>query len=213
MIKLFLAPMLTVFISSALLFTIVGPLGRELAEGITSTLLWITQNLGIFGFMFFAGIQQIIVITGLHHVIGAVEAQLLTDTGKNFINPLMSVALTGQGGAVLGYVYLKRKDNKVKQIGISAFGSTLFGVSEPAIFGVTLKYKFPLIAGCIGGALAGGYVYLSNLTAIGFGTTALPGLAIAAAENNGHLHYLIAHLIALTAGAALTFLYGKIRKK
>ncbi|MDA7027607.1 PTS transporter subunit EIIC [Bacillus sp. CLL-7-23] len=213
MIKLFLTPLLTVFISSALLFTVVGPLGRELAEGITSTLLWITQNLGIFGFMFFAGIQQIIVITGLHHVIGAVEAQLLTDTGKNFINPLMSVALTGQGGAVLGYVYLKRKDNKVKQIGISAFGSTLFGVSEPAIFGVTLKYKFPLIAGCIGGALAGGYVYLSNLTAIGFGTTALPGLAIAAAENNGHLHYLIAHLIALTAGAVLTFLYGKIRKK
>lgn len=213
MIKLFLAPMLTVLVSSILLFTIIGPLGRELAQLVTTSLLWTTQNLGIFGYMIFAGIQQIIVITGLHHVIGAVEAQLLIDTGRNFINPLMSVALFGQGGAVLGYVLLHRKNTKVKELGISAFGSVLFGVSEPAIFGVTLKYKFPLIAGCIGGAIAGGYVYLAKLTSIGFGTTALPGLAIVSAENHGHIHYIIAHLIALTCGALFTILYGNIIKK
>ncbi|WP_454193637.1 PTS transporter subunit EIIC [Paenibacillus sp. Marseille-Q7038] len=213
MIKLFLAPMLTVLVASLLLFTIIGPLGRELAQLVTTSLLWTTQNLGIFGFMIFAGIQQIIVITGLHHVLGAVEAQLLIDTGRNFINPLMSVALFGQGGAVLGYVLLHRKNTKVKELGISAFSSVIFGVSEPAIFGVTLKYKFPLIAGCIGGAIAGGYVYLAKLTSIGFGTTALPGLAIVSAENHGHLHYIIAHLIALSCGVLLTVIYGNINKK
>lgn len=213
MLKLFLAPLLTVFISALLLFTVIGPVGRGLAEFITSSLLWMTQHLGIFGFMFFAGIQQIIVITGLHHVIGAVEAQLLTDTGKNFINPLMSVALMGQGGAVLGFILLNRKDNKIKQIGWSAFSSVFFGVSEPAIFGITLKYKFPLVTGCIAGAVAGAYVYLSKLTAIGFGATALPGFAIVSANNHGHLNYIIAHLIALFVGAILTVVYGGFIKK
>ena len=93
--------------------------------------------------MLFAGIQQIIVITGIHHVIGAVEAQLIADTGRNFIMPLMSVALIAQGGAVFRILTLNWKDDKTKQICISSFGSILFGVSEPAIFwGVTLKNKF-----------------------------------------------------------------------
>lgn len=163
--------------------------------------------------MLFAGIQQIIVITGLHHVIGAVEAQLIADTGRNFIMPLMSIALIAQGGAVLGYLYLKWKDDKTKQICISSFGSVLFGISEPAIFGVTLKNKFPLIAGCLAATLGGAYIYITKVSAIGFGATAIPGLAIVAAENNGHLHYLIAHLIALLAGAIFTILYGKVKLK
>ena len=213
MIKLFCVPMLTVMISTFLLFTIIGPVGRELASMITSSLLWVTVNLGIFGYMFFAGIQQIIVITGLHHVIGAVEAQLIADTGKNFIMPLMSVALMGQGGAVLAFLLLNWKDNKAKQICISSFGSVLFGISEPAIFGVTLKNKFPLIAGCLGGAIGGAVIYLTNVYAIGFGATAIPGLTIIAAQGSGHLYYIIAHLAALIAGVVFTVIYGKIRKE
>ena len=213
MVKLFLSPISTVIVATFLLFTIIGPIGRELANIVTTSLLWSTENLGIVGYMLFAGIQQIIVITGLHHVIGAVEAQLIADTGRNFIMPLMSIALIAQGGAVLGYLYLKWKDDKTKQICISSFGSVLFGISEPAIFGVTLKNKFPLIAGCLAATLGGAYIYITKVSAIGFGATAIPGLAIVAAENNGHLHYLIAHLIALLAGAIFTILYGKVKLK
>ncbi|WP_066893574.1 PTS transporter subunit EIIC [Clostridium nigeriense] len=213
LIKLFLSPLATVTVASFLLFTIIGPVGRELANIITNSLLWITTNLGIFGYMFFAGIQQIVVITGLHHVIGAVEAQLIADTGRNFIMPLMSVALIGQGGAVLGYLIINWKSMKERQICISSFGSILFGISEPAIFGVTLKNKYPLIAGCIAGAIGGAYVYLTKVTAIGFGATAIPGLAIVAAENSGHLHYILASLITLVSGIVLTIVFSKIRKK
>ena len=74
MVKLFLSPISTVIVATFLLFTIIGPIGRELANIVTTSLLWSTENLGIVGYMLFAGIQQIIVITGLHHVIGAVEA-------------------------------------------------------------------------------------------------------------------------------------------
>ena len=212
-VKLLFSPMCSVLISTVLLFTIVGPVGRLLSNGITNGLVWMTQNLGILGYMVFGGVQQIIVITGLHHIFGAIEAQLLSDTGRNFLNPLMSVALMGQGGAVLGYLVLNFKNNKVKELCIPSFISTLFGISEPAIFGVNLRYKFPLVAGCIGGAIAGGYVFLTDLASLGFGTTALPGLAICDPAHGGYLNYIIAHLIALGVGLVLTVLFGKVTAK
>ncbi len=214
-VKLLFSPMCSVLISTILLFTIVGPVGRLLSNGITNGLVWMTQNLGALGYMVFAGVQQIIVITGLHHILGAIEAQLLADPeiGRDFLNPLMSVALMGQGGAVLGYLVLNWKNNKMKELCIPSFISTLFGISEPAIFGVNLRYKFPLVAGCIGGACAGAYVYFSKLTAMGFGTTALPGLAICDPANNGYVNYIIAHLIALAIGMVLTIVFGKALAK
>lgn len=207
-VKLLFSPMCSVLISTVLLFTIVGPVGRLLSNGITNGLVWMTQNLGILGYMVFGGVQQIIVITGLHHIFGAIEAQLLSDTGRNFLNPLMSVALMGQGGAVLGYLALNWKNNKAKELCIPSFISTLFGISEPAIFGVNLRYKFPLVAGCIGG-----YVFLTDLASLGFGTTALPGLAICDPAHGGYVNYIIAHLIALGAGLVLTVLFGKATAK
>ena len=212
-VKLLFSPMCSVLISTVLLFTIVGPVGRLLSNGITNGLVWMTQNLGIIGYMVFGGVQQIIVITGLHHIFGAIEAQLLSDTGRNFLNPLMSVALMGQGGAVLGYLALNWKNNKAKELCIPSFISTLFGISEPAIFGVNLRYKFPLVAGCIGGAIAGGYVFLTDLASLGFGTTALPGLAICDPAHGGYVNYIIAHLIALGVGLVLTVLFGKVTAK
>ena len=212
-VKLLFSPMCSVLISTVLLFTIVGPAGRLLSNGITNGLIWMTQNLGLLGYMVFGGVQQIIVITGLHHIFGAIEAQLLSDTGRNFLNPLMSVALMGQGGAVLGYLALNCKNNKAKELCIPSFISTLFGISEPAIFGVNLRYKFPLVAGCIGGAIAGGYVFLTNLASLGFGTTALPGLAICDPAGNGYINYIVAHLIALGVGLVLTVIFGKVTAK
>ena len=209
-VKLLVAPMLTVFISTVLLFTIVGPAGRVLSNGITGGLVWSTNHLGAFGYALFAGIQQIVVITGLHHIIGAVEAQLIASTGTNFLNPLMSVALMGQGGAVLGYLALNWKNVKARELCIPSFASTLFGISEPAIFGVNLRYRFPLIGGCIGGAVAGAYVYFSKLTALGFGTTALPGMAIANPAHHGYINYIVAHVIALGVGFIATTVIGKM---
>lgn len=189
---------------------LVGPAGRILSNGITDGLMWSTEHLGAFGYALFAGVQQIVVITGLHHIIGAVEAQLIASTGTNFLNPLMSVALFGQSGAVLGYLSLNWKNLKARELCIPSFCSTLFGISEPAIFGVNLRYKFPLIGGCIGGAVAGAYVYYSKLTALGFGTTALPGMAIANPAHHGYINYIIAHAIAITIGFVCTVIFGKM---
>lgn len=208
-IKFVLSPMLTILLSSLLLFTIIGPFGRLLGSGITGGLLWMAEYLGIFGYMIFGAVQQLIVITGLHHTFGAIEGQLLASTGRDFLNPLMSVALMGQGGAVVGYMLLHFNDKKVQTLCVSAFTSILFGISEPALFGVNLKYRFPLMAGCVAGAAGAAWVYLSKLTAVGYGTTALPGITIVDPANHGHVNYVVAHLLALTTGAILTYITGK----
>lgn len=212
-VKLLLSPMFTVFVSAFLLFTVVGPVGRLLASGLTTGLVWMTQNLGFVGYAIFGGVQQIIVITGLHHLFGAIEGQLLVDTGRDFINPLASVAVCAQGGAVLGYLIPKWKDVKSRELCIPAFTSTLFGISEPAIFGVNLRNKYPFVAGCLASAVASVFVYFSGLTALGYGTTVLPGFAIVAPENNGYINYLIAHLIALVGGMLITLFIGKVVTK
>jgi len=212
-IKLLVSPMLTVFISTFLLFTIVGPIGRELSNYITGGLVWVSTEFGLIGYMIFAGLQQIIVITGLHHILNAAEAQLIATTGRDFLNPLMSVALISQGGAVLGYYLLHHKERKVAEIALPSFVSILFGISEPAIFGVNLKYKFPLIAGCIAGAIAGAFVYIFKLSSLGFGATAIPGITIIDPANNGYINYIIVHLIGLVLGIVICYTFGKAKTK
>lgn len=207
-IRLLVSPLLTTLVGAILLFVIVGPIGRGLASGITNGLVWMTQNFGFVGYAVFSGLQQLIVITGLHHIFGAIEAQLLVDTGRNFLNPLMSVAIIAQGGAVLGYLMLNRKDNKVKELCIPSFISVLFGITEPALFGINVRFKFPLIGGCIGGAVGGVIVYFTNLAALGFGTTVVPGIALADPSNNGYMWYIVAHISALVVAFLTTIILG-----
>ena len=213
MIRLLDSPLLTTLISSFLLFLLIGPIGRGLASGITAGLVWMTKNLGIVGYVVFSGVQQLIVITGLHHVFGAIETQLLVDTGRNFLNPLMSVAIIAQGGAVLGYMVRNLKNAKAKELCIPSFVSVLFGITEPALFGVNIRYRYPLAGGCIGGAVGGAIVYLTNLAALGFGTTVVPGIALADPTNHGYVNYVIAHLVALGVGFIATVIMGTVFEK
>ena len=213
MIRLLVSPLLTTLVSSFLLFLLIGPIGRGLASGITAGLVWMTKNLGIVGYVVFSGVQQLIVITGLHHVFGAIETQLLVDTGRNFLNPLMSVAIIAQGGAVLGYMVRNLKNAKAKELCIPSFVSVLFGITEPALFGVNIRYRYPLAGGCIGGAVGGAIVYLTNLAALGFGTTVVPGIALADPTNHGYVNYVIAHLVALGVGFIATVIMGTVFEK
>lgn len=212
-IRLLVSPLLTTLVGALLLFTVIGPAGRGLSSGITNALVWMTQNLGVFGYAVFSGLQQLVVITGLHHIFGAIEAQLLADTGRNFINPLMSVAIIAQGGAVLAYLVRHRKNVKVRELCIPSFISVLFGITEPALFGINLRYRFPIIGGCIGGAMGGIVVYMANLAALGFGTTVVPGIALADPAGNGYVNYIIAHSVALAGGFIMTLVLGKFMDK
>lgn len=209
-IRLLVSPLLTTIVSAFLLFMVIGPVGRGLASGITSVLVWMTENLGVVGYAAFSGVQQLIVITGLHHVFGAIETQLLVDTGRNFLNPLMSVAIIAQGGAVFGYLAKNRRDAKARELCIPSFVSVLFGITEPALFGINLRYRYPIIGGCLGGAIGGAIVYFTNLAALGFGTTVVPGIALVDPAGNGYVNYILAHLAALAAGFIFTVVLAAV---
>ena len=112
------------------------------------------------------------------------------------------------GGAVLGYLARNLKDAKAKELCIPSFISVLFGITEPALFGVNLRYRYSEIARCIGGAIGGAVVYFTDLAALGFGTTVVPGIALADPAHNGYVNYIIAHVIALAAGFLFAFLIG-----
>ena len=116
--------------------------------------------------------------------------------------------IIAQGGAVLGYLAINLKDAKAKELCIPSFISVLFGITEPALFGVNLRYRYPLIGGCIGGAIGGAVVYFTDLAALGFGTTVVPGIALADPAHNGYINYVIAHVVALGAGFLFAFLLG-----
>ena len=89
----------------------------------------------------------------------------------------------------------------------------MFGITEPALFGINLRYRFPIIGGCIGGALGGVVVYFTNLAAVGFGTTILPGIALADPSGNGYVNYIIAHMTAIAGGFIMTLLLGRFMDK
>lgn len=210
-VRLLISPLLTTLTGALLLFTVIGPVGRGLSSALTAGLMWMTENLGVVGYAAFSGLQQLLVITGLHHIIGAVEAQLIADTGFNFINPLMSVAIIAQGGAVLAYLIRHRDNAKTRELCLPSFVSVLFGITEPALFGVNLRYRYPIIGGCIGGAFGGVMVYITKLTATGFGTTVVPGIALTA--NGNYTGYVIAHAVSLVAGFIFAMVLGGFMDK
>ncbi len=133
----------------------------------------------------------------------------LSDVFVDIMPGILAAALIAQGGAVLAYLVRHRKNVKVRELCIPSFISVLFGITEPALFGINLRYRFPIIGGCIGGAFGGVVVYLTNLAALGFGTTVVPGIALADPAGNGYMNYVIAHGVAIAGGFLMTLILGK----
>lgn len=134
---------------------------------------------GVVGAFAFAALLQPLVITGTHHAIQGIEASLVASTGFNYIQPLWSVSIIAQGGACVGMYLLAKKRSKDREIAMSSFIPTLFGVSEPAIFAVNIKSSFvPFICAITGAGIGGALMKLLDVKAIGFALTGIPGLTI-----------------------------------
>ncbi|WP_346023558.1 PTS transporter subunit EIIC [Alkalibacterium indicireducens] len=153
-----------------------------------------------------AALQQVIVITGLHHAFRALEIDLLASTGGNAFNALSSGAIAAQAGAALAVVF-KTKDLKKRSLYLTSALPAFFGITEPAIFGVNLRLIKPFIFGCFGAACAGLYSSLVGLEATGLAITMIPGALL---YLDGQLtQYFIAMFIGLATAFALTFFFYK----
>lgn len=202
-------PMFAMIITGFLTFTFVGPVMRSLSDGLTESLVWLYQTTGGFGLGIFGTFYSAIVITGLHQSFPTIETMLLADiptTGGSFIFPVASMANVAQGAACLA-IFFVTKNKKQKGLASSASVSAMLGVTEPAIFGVNLKLKFPFIFGMIGAGIASAFIGFFHVLAVAMGPASVIGF-ISIAPNSIPM-FMVGIVISMVVAFTLTFIYGK----
>ncbi|MBP3039810.1 PTS sucrose transporter subunit IIBC [Bacillaceae bacterium Marseille-Q3522] len=207
-----LTPLLTLFITGFLTFTVIGPVMRTGGEWITTSLTFLYETVGPIGGAIFGFFYAPIVITGMHHSFLAVETQLLADiakTGGSFIFPIASMANIAQGAAALA-VFWFTKNKKLKGVASASGISALLGITEPAIFGVNLKLRYPFYAALIGTAVAAAYVTFQHVLAVAMGPAALPG--VIAIRPDVLIHFIIGAVISFAVTFVLTVVFSRRAK-
>ena len=204
-LDLLVTPFLTFAIMSALGLFIIGPVFHSLENLVlASTQAVLHLPFGIAG-LIVGGIQQLIVVTGIHHIFNFLEAQLIANTGKDPFNAYLTAATASQAGATLA-VAVKTKSTKLKGLAFPSTMSALLGITEPAIFGVNLRYPKVFVSGLIGGALGGWVAGLFGIAGTGFGITVLPGTLLYL--NGQLLQYLMTMLVGLGVAFAMAYTWG-----
>lgn len=204
-LDLLLRPLIVFAVMSALALFVIGPVFHAVESYVLAGTEWILAlPFGLAGLVL-GGIHQVIVVTGVHHVFNLLEANLVSNTGKDPLNAIITAAMTAQAGATLA-VGLKTKDAKLKALAFPATLSAVLGITEPAIFGVNLRFGKPFIMGLIAGAAGGWLASILNLAGTGFGVTIVPGTLLYL--NGQVLKYVIMVLVTLALGFVLTWIFG-----
>ena len=201
MLDLIVTPFLTLLISMILGILLVGPIMHTLEIGVFDAVKSFLELPWGIGGLIVGGLQQVIVVSGVHHVFNALEIELLATTGRDAFNAIITGAIVAQGGAALA-VALKTKDPKKRSLYISSTIPAFLGITEPAIFGINLRFVKPFVYALIGGACAGACASLMHLAGTGMGITVLPGALL----YMDHLfEYLIVNAIGFGVAFGLTF--------
>lgn len=202
-------PLIAILFTAFLTFTIVGPIMRGAGDLLAQGITWMYTSLGFVGGALFGGFYAPIVITGMHHSFIAIETQLIADmanTGGSFIFVTAAMSNVAQGAAVLA-VLMITKNEKMKSLCSASGISALLGITEPAMFGVNLKLRYPFIAACIGSACGSAWIALNHILAIALGAAGLPGFI--SVEPKNWLNFGIGLVIAMAVSFAMTLVLGK----
>ena len=204
-LDLILTPFLTLLVTLTCGLFIIGPIAHQIeAILLYATTFIFTLPFGLGGLIWGAMIQ-LVVVTGVHQALSIVEIQMLAQTKWNLINASGSCAIAAQAGAAFA-VAMKTKSKKIKALSFPSVISALLGITEPAIFGVNLRFVKPFIMGCIGGGVGGFLASLFNLKATGMGISALPGMLLYL--NNQFPLYVLVITISFVVAFGLTFKFG-----
>ena len=204
-----ITPMFSLFIAGFLAFTVIGPFGREAGSLISAGLTWLYDTLGVFGGAVFGTFYAPIVITGMHQTFIAVETQLLAEvanTGGTFIFPIAAMSNIAQGAACLGVAFTM-KDAKVRGLAVPSGISALLGITEPAMFGVNLRYRHAFISAMIGSGLASAFIATFNVKAIALGAAGI--LGIPSIKPDSLAMYSVGMLISFAVAFSLSVILGK----
>lgn len=207
-----LTPLFSVFITGILTFVVVGPIMRGAGNLLTDGIMFLYNSLGPIGGAIFGGVYGPVVVTGMHHSFMAVETQLLADmtlTGGTFIFVVAAMSNIAQGASALA-VFFINKDTKMKSVASASGISALLGITEPAMFGVNLKLRYPFYAAMIGAAVSTAYTTFANVLAVSQGPAGLPG--IIAIRPQSMVQYIIGMAISFAVAFAMTIVLSKMNK-
>ena len=205
-LDLLVTPFVTLFVMSILGLFIIGPVFHVVENYIlfgTKAILALPFGLGG---LVIGGVHQLIVVSGVHHIFNLLEVQLLAADHVNPFNAIITAAMTAQGAATVA-VGVKTKNPKLKTLAFPAALSAFLGITEPAIFGVNLRYRKPFFLSLIAGAIGGGLASLLGLAGTGNGITIIPGTMLYIG-NGQLLQYLLMVAVSFALGFALTYMFG-----
>ena len=205
-IDLLVTPFVTLLVMSILGLFVIGPVFHVVENYIllgTKAILNLPFGLG--GFLI-GGVHQVIVVSGVHHIFNLLEVQLLAADHANPFNAIITAAMTAQGAATVA-VGVKTKNPKLKTLAFPAALSAFLGITEPAIFGVNLRFRKPFFLSLIAGAIGGGLASILGLAGTGNGITVIPGTMLYIG-NGQLLQYLLMVAVSFVLGFALTYMFG-----
>lgn len=204
MFDLFVTPLVSVFITGYLTLSIIGPIFVGVENGLLNGIQWlIALPFGIGSFLMGAFYAPT-VVAGVHHMYTIIDLGQISKFGVTYWLPLASAANIAQGGATLA-VALKTKDQKIKAMAIPSALSACMGITEPAIFGVNIRFGKPFVMGCIGGAAGALFASVTGLGATGTGVTGIFGILLCL---NNPVSYILMFLLAFGTAFVLTWMFG-----
>ena len=205
-LDLLVAPFITLFVMSILGLFVLGPIFHQVEKvilSLTTTVLYLPFGLGG---LIIGGTHQLIVVSGVHHIFNLLEINLLSATGQNPFNAIITAAMTAQGAAAVA-IGVKTKSPKLKALTFPAALSAFLGITEPVIFGVNLRFRKPFVLSLLAGALGGALSALLGLAGTSNGITIIPGSMLYV--GNGQLpQYLFMVAVSFALGFTFTYLFG-----
>lgn len=205
-LDLLVTPFITLFVMSILGLFVLGPIFHQVEKlilSLTTTVLYLPFGLGG---LIIGGTHQLIVVSGVHHIFNLLEINLLSATGQNPFNAIITAAMTAQGAAAVA-IGVKTKSPKLKALTFPAALSAFLGITEPVIFGVNLRFRKPFVLSLLAGALGGALSALLGLAGTSNGITIIPGSMLYV--GNGQLpQYLFMVAVSFALGFTFTYLFG-----
>lgn len=207
-VSMIFVPFLSLIPALILAHTVLGPIGWSIGQGLSTVVLaGLTGPVKWLFSAIFGALYAPFVITGLHHMTNAIDTQLIADAGGTGLWPMIALSNIAQGSAVFAYFLMHRHDEREAQISLPATISAYLGVTEPALFGVNVKYIYPFIAGMMGSSIAGLLSVTFNITAQSIGIGGLPG--ILSIQPQYMLPFAMIMVVAVVVPMALTFFFRK----
>lgn len=205
-LKLLIVPTVTLLVMVPVTLIAVGPLGTILGNGLSGGITWLFENTGLLAGLLIGGTMSLLIITGMHYALIPVMFASIASLGYDYLIPLMFAANIAQAGATFG-VFLKSKVAKTKTLSLSTTITALMGITEPAMYGVNMKYKKPFIAALIGGGVGGAFISLFQGKAFLLaGLVGLSGIPMFIGPT--FVYVMIGVVIAFAVAAGLTYILG-----